>query len=187
MLSANRLSQLPEDTGIEVAFAGRSNTGKSSVINVLTRQRQLARVSKTPGRTQLLNCFEIAADRRLIDLPGYGFARVPESIKRHWGQVLEQYFQNRAALKGLVLIVDIRHGLKPHDWQMQEWCVANRLSMHIVLNKADKLSRGAAMNEMNKLQQEIDSSATLQIFSALKKTGVEPLIEKLDDWFGWTD
>lgn len=185
LISAAELRQLPPDSGIEVAFAGRSNTGKSSVINVLTRQNRLARVSKTPGRTRLLNCFEVTPGHRIIDLPGYGYARVPEDMKQHWGEVLEAYFHTRTSLRGLILIVDIRHGLKPTDRQMQDWCVSQGLPLHIVLNKADKLSRGAAMGRLQALCAEPDHYGDVQIFSALKKTGLPELGRCLDSWFGW--
>lgn len=184
-ISAQNLNQLPEDTGLEVAFAGRSNTGKSSVINAITRQKQLARVSKTPGRTRLLNCFDIGPDRRIIDLPGYGYAKVPESMKRHWGQVLEAYFQSRQSLKGLILIVDIRHGLKPTDRQMQAWCKAHDLPLHIVLNKADKLSRGAGMKQMHELMSGAGQNQSMQIFSVPTRIGLENLTKKLDELFEW--
>jgi len=184
-ISAQNPNQLPEDKGLEVAFAGRSNTGKSSVINVITRQKRLARVSKTPGRTRLLNCFDIGSHRRIIDLPGYGYAKVPESMKRHWGQALEAYFQSRQSLKGLILIVDIRHGLKPTDRQMQEWCEAHDLPLHIVLNKADKLSRGAGLKQMNELLTGAGRNQSMQLFSALTRTGLEDLTRKLDEWFEW--
>ncbi|MDX1519378.1 MAG: ribosome biogenesis GTP-binding protein YihA/YsxC [Gammaproteobacteria bacterium] len=185
ILSAKNLDQLPDDSGVEVAFAGRSNTGKSSVINVITRQRQLARVSRTPGRTQLLNCFDLGQDRRLIDLPGYGYARVPEETRRYWGRVLEAYFRTRESLQGLVLIVDIRHGMKDTDRQMHDWCQANDLPLHVVLNKADKLSRGAGLNRLNRLRDGLAPGVSVQAFSSLKQSGREELMAKLDEWFDW--
>ncbi len=184
-LSAHTLRQLPPDSGMEVAFAGRSNTGKSSVINVLTGQRRLARVSKTPGRTQLLNVFELDPKRRIVDLPGYGYARVPVAMQRHWGELLEGYFGGRESLRGLVLVVDIRHGFKPTDLQMQDWCRANALPCHVLLNKADKLSRGAALNQLHRLRGAMAAGTSLQIFSALRRTGLEELTGTLDGWFAW--
>jgi len=183
LISAAELLQLPADTGTEVAFAGRSNTGKSSVINALTRQNALARVSKTPGRTRLLNCFEVMPGQRIIDLPGYGYTKVPERMRVHWGEVLEGYFQTRDSLRGLILIVDIRHGLKPTDRQMQDWCKSRDLPLHIVLNKADKLSRGAAAGHKQALLAEPGHYGSVQVFSALKKTGLEQLTARLDEWF----
>src|SRR3990167_8544424 len=142
LLSAAAVEQLPPDTGIEVAIVGRSNAGKSSVLNCLTKQKGLARVSKTPGRTQLINVFVLDEERRLIDLPGYGFATAPAAAKAKWEKSIEDYFQKRNSLKGLVLIMDIRHPLKELDWQMLDYCEHANLAVHILLNKMDKLSKG---------------------------------------------
>ena len=174
---------LPEDSGIEVVFAGRSNAGKSSVLNTLVRQKGLARTSKTPGRTQELVCFEIDEKRRLIDLPGYGFAKVPEAKKLAWAKSLDEYFQTRQSLRGLVLIMDVRHPMKPDDEQMLQWCQYQKLPVRIILNKADKLSRGAASSQLQMIRNMLTENESVQLFSALKKTGVEELIEQLDNWF----
>lgn len=187
LCSAHNLSQCPADTGIEIAFAGRSNVGKSSVINCLTGNRKLARISKTPGRTQLLNFFTITDSTRLVDLPGYGFARVPEKVRRHWGSLLQEYFEKRQSLTGLVLIMDIRHPLKPFDRDMLAWCRSAGLPVHVVLNKADKLSRGAALNCRQAVLKELQAGKiSVQLFSALKQDGVTELRGILDGWFDIT-
>ncbi|MGR8930072.1 MAG: ribosome biogenesis GTP-binding protein YihA/YsxC [Gammaproteobacteria bacterium] len=186
--SAPRLRDAPPDQGREVAFAGRSNAGKSSAINTLVQQNALARVSKTPGRTQLLNFFEIDSTRKLVDLPGYGYAKVPESVKREWQKMMENYLHNRQALCGIVLVMDIRHPLTEFDWQMIEWCENSKLPLHILLTKADKLKYGAAKNTLLKVQKElgrIDIVVTLQLFSALNKTGIDDIHQILDEWFGF--
>lgn len=186
--SAPRLKDAPPDQGIEIAFAGRSNAGKSSAINTLVQQNALARVSKTPGRTQLLNFFEIDAQRKLVDLPGYGYAKVPEAIKNDWQQMMEHYLKNRQALSGIVLVMDIRHPLTDFDWQMIEWCAHAKLRLHILLTKADKLNFGAAKTTLLQVQRElsqIDVIVTLQLFSALKKTGIDDVHQILDDWFSF--
>jgi len=147
--SVNAFPRLPPDSGREVAFAGRSNAGKSSALNVLTGQRQLARASKTPGRTQLLNFFEVEPERLLVDLPGYGYARVPDAVRRHWQALLERYLRERAALRGLLLLMDIRHPLTELDRGMLDCCAARALPVHVLLTKADKLGRGAALGCWN--------------------------------------
>lgn len=182
-LSAAKLSQLPPDAGYEVAFAGRSNAGKSSVLNVLTDQKSLARTSKTPGRTQLINVFDLGDDRRLIDLPGYGYAKVPEKIKKEWQKLLDRYLQTRECLRGIILIMDIRHPLKPFDQMMLEWSYACGLPIHILLNKADKLKRGPAKNTLFAVQKELASykdSVSIQLFSALDKTGKQEAYQFMD-------
>jgi GTP-binding protein len=184
LLSVNKFEQLPVDAGMEVAFAGRSNVGKSSAINVITGNHRLARTSKTPGRTQLLNFFELDDQRRLVDLPGYGYAKVPAQIQRHWGKLLDRYFQERQSLAGLVLIMDIRHPLKPYDEQMLNWCNSARLPVHVLLNKSDKLSRGAAQNCLQEVSKRLTNEAvSLQLFSALKRSGLEQARQVLDEWF----
>jgi GTP-binding protein len=184
--SAPRLQDAPPDQGLEIAFAGRSNAGKSSAINTLVQQTALARVSKTPGRTQLLNFFQIDDKRKLVDLPGYGYAKVPEAIKKDWGKMMETYLSQRQALAGIVLVMDIRHPLTEFDWQMIEWCQHGNLRIHIILTKADKLKFGAAKNTLLQVQKELshlEIGVTLQLFSALKKTGIDDIHRVLDDWF----
>lgn len=179
LLSAPTLHQCPPDTGAEVAFAGRSNAGKSSALNALTRQTGLARVSKTPGRTQLINFFTLNDQCRLVDLPGYGFAKVPIAMKADWDRNLAQYLQDRLSLRGLVLLMDIRHPLQDYDLQMIEWAQQSRLPLHILLTKADKLKHGPGKNVLLKVQQQLQmmgvEQLSIQTFSALKKTGLETL------------
>ncbi|PPD34522.1 MAG: YihA family ribosome biogenesis GTP-binding protein [Methylomonas sp.] len=188
--SAPRLQDAPPDQGMEIAFAGRSNAGKSSAINTLVQQNALARVSKTPGRTQLLNFFEIDAQRKLVDLPGYGYAKVPVSIKNEWQKMMENYLKNRQALCGIVLVMDIRHPLTEFDWQMVEWCEHSKLPLHILLTKADKLKFGAAKNTLLKVQKDLSQSSivvSLQLFSALNKVGIDDVHQILDEWFGYVE
>ncbi len=185
-MGAHEIRQLPEDVGTEIAVAGRSNAGKSSVLNVITGNSKLARISKTPGRTQQMNIFTLDADRRLVDLPGYGYAKVPVAMRKHWGATLNKYFQERNALSGLVLIMDIRHPLKPDDQQMLDWTDKVGLPTHIILNKSDKISRGAGMSELQKLQGKLnDELVSIQLFSALKRTGAEEARAVLDTWFAY--
>ena len=184
--SAPRLQDAPPDQGMEIAFAGRSNAGKSSAINTLVQQTALARVSKTPGRTQLLNFFAIDEQRKLVDLPGYGYAKVPEAIKKDWQNMMANYLSERKALCGMVLVMDIRHPLTEFDWQMVEWCEHAELPLHILLTKADKLTFGAAKNTLLQVQRDlgrVSVEVTLQLFSALKKTGVDDIHHLLDAWF----
>lgn len=186
LLSAPALVHCPDDSGREVAFAGRSNSGKSSAINALTRQGKLARTSKTPGRTQLINFFTLSDQCRLVDLPGYGFAKVPKGVKMEWDRNLAQYLQSRESLKGLVLLMDIRHPLQDYDWQMVRWAAAGRLPVHILLTKADKLNRGPGkgvlLKTQNALHRQGCEQVSIQTFSALKKTGLEELKEILNQW-----
>lgn len=189
LLSAHDFSQSPEDRGVEVAFAGRSNAGKSSALNVITGMRGLARISKTPGRTQALNFFEIDDERRLVDLPGYGFARVPEDVKRRWQRTLENYFRSRRSLRGLFLVMDIRHPLGEYDVMMLDWCREMQLPVHVLLTKADKLNRGPATATLAKVRKELQErygNPGVQLFSALKHTGIEEAREVLDEWLGAT-
>jgi len=186
-MGAHEIRQLPDDIGTEVAFAGRSNAGKSSVLNVITANSKLARISKTPGRTQQMNIFVLDDERRLVDLPGYGYAKVPVAMRRHWGATLSRYFQERNALSGLILIMDIRHPLKPEDQRMLDWALGVGLPTHIILNKSDKLSRGAGMSLLQKLKGRIDADlVSIQLFSALKKAGAEEARAVLDQWFDYT-
>lgn len=183
--SASVYKDLPPDTGMEVAFAGRSNAGKSSAINAITGQSRLARTSKTPGRTQLLNFFVLDDARRLVDLPGYGYAQVPIEVKLRWQKTMEDYFNHRESLRGVVLMMDIRHPLKPFDWQMIEWAVGNQLPMHILLTKSDKFKRGAANNrllEVRKALSGYEDYITIQLFSSVQKQGIEDVHFKLNEW-----
>ena len=169
----------------EVAFAGRSNAGKSSAINTITRQGKLARISKTPGRTQLINHFSIGNDRFLVDLPGYGYAQVSKTQQKRWHQAMTQYLVSRDCLKGVVLVMDIRHPLTDADWQLIELQQAGQTELHILLTKADKLSKNQVARSVGAVQKslgEADVEATLQDFSALKKKGVEDVHAILDSW-----
>ena len=176
------MKQLPPDTGREVAFVGRSNVGKSSVINTITGQKGLAKTSKTPGRTQLINYFQLNEDTFLVDLPGYGFAKVPKAMKDHWTKTINAYLQERSALAGLILIIDVRRGLQAEDRQIVDWCSQVNLPVHILLNKADKLSFGAAKQTLLALQRELHEQQTAQLFSVLKRTGLEETCKILDGW-----
>lgn len=182
LTSAARLPQCPPDEGAEVAFCGRSNAGKSSAINALTRQKSLARTSKTPGRTQLINFFAINDDIRLVDLPGYGYAKVPMAVKDHWHQHLDEYLRNRLCLRGMVLLVDIRHPLKEFDEMMINWSSDAELPMHILLTKADKLKRGAQQNALLGLKKRLPDHITAQTFSATRKLGLDTLQNTLSTW-----
>jgi GTP-binding protein len=185
-ISATKLSELPEDNGIEVAFAGRSNAGKSSAINTITGIKALARISKTPGRTQMINFFNLDEQRALVDLPGYGYAKVPEKMKLRWQQTLSQYLETRDSLRGLMVMMDIRHPLKEFDIQMLKWAEHAELPTHILLTKSDKLKHGAAMASLHKVSSELKKlnlMATVQLFSSLKHTGKDEAISKLDSWF----
>ena len=186
LLAAHQISQLPADHGGEVAFAGRSNAGKSSALNALTGHRGLARTSKTPGRTQQMVAFSLPPlaqgegrpplQVRLIDLPGYGYAKVPPELRDHWKQEIDAYLHQRQSLRGIVLIADIRHPLKEFDRMMLEFCFATHLPCHVLLTKADKLSRGPAMQALTTLRKELSASgtqATAQVFSSSAPTGVD--------------
>ena len=186
--SAHKLSQLPADIGIEIAFAGRSNAGKSSALNAVTQSKALARVSRTPGRTQLINYFRLSDGKFLVDLPGYGYAKVPEATRRHWHHTLQAYFEQRSALQGLMLVMDIRHPLQPLDWQMIEWCAHAALPLHVLLTKSDKLSNNASMLALQKTKLALEKAgieASLQTFSSQTKHGVEDAHSILDEWFGF--
>jgi len=174
--SAPDQRRLPPDTGFEVAFAGRSNAGKSSALNAICDQTGLARTSKTPGRTQLLNVFILDAARRMIDLPGYGYAKVPEAMREKWRQSIDSYLRERKSLRGVVLIMDARHPLKDFDRQMLGYCAGVELSCHILLTKSDKLSRSEGMRTLAAVRAECkreDWNATAQLFSAQAKTGLD--------------
>jgi len=185
-ISATQLSELPVDEGIEVAFAGRSNAGKSSAINTITDQKSLARISKTPGRTQMINFFSVDENRSLVDLPGYGYAKVPEKIKIRWQQTLGKYLETRQALRGLVLMMDIRHPLKEFDLQMIKWANKAKLSVHILLTKSDKLKRGAANSSLLLVKNELQKKellASVQLFSSLNHEGKQEALDQLNKWF----
>lgn len=179
LMSAPKLSLCVEDTGYEIAFAGRSNAGKSSAINALTNQKQLARASKKPGRTQMINFFSLGnPEQRLVDLPGYGYAAVPETMKIVWQKELENYLIHRESLQGLVLLMDIRHPLQHFDTMMLEWAHSRKLFVHILLTKADKLNRGPANKTLLEVKQELKKmklNFSIQLFSSLNKQGLEEL------------
>lgn len=193
MLSAVEASHFPADEGCEVAFVGRSNSGKSSAINALTSRRALARISKTPGRTQQINFFSLDEQLRLVDLPGYGFAKVPLRVKQHWQRLIESYLQYRSSLQGLVVVVDVRRALSDLDRQILAWCRVSAIPAHVLLTKADKLSRNAACAALHQVQAAMNDNAvsgdalpveSAQLFSATKKHGVDELRDRLDQWLG---
>ena len=183
VISAHNLKQLPDDSGMEVAFAGRSNAGKSSAINRLTDQNSLARTSKTPGRTQQIVIFDIDEHRRIADLPGYGYAKVPAKLKAHWRHVLQQYFIRRFCLRGVVLVMDIRHPLRPFDEDMLNWCEHSGVPCHVLLTKADKLNRGPSQSTLLKVRKSLPLGATAQVFSAKNGDGLLELIRHLNSWY----
>lgn len=183
--SADRLAGCPGDSLAEIAFAGRSNAGKSSAINAITGQKALARISKTPGRTQLINFFEVKSGRYLVDLPGYGFAKVPLAVKEKWQRELEKYLRERETLAGLVVLSDIRHPMKEFDQQMVSWSVQSGLPVLLLLTKADKLKRGAAQNTLLKVKKELQDKTLVRVelFSAHKGTGIDRARDQLSQWF----
>jgi len=178
--SANAPAQFLPDSGREVAVAGRSNAGKSSAINVIVNRRQFARTSKTPGRTQLVNFFSLRDGQRLVDLPGYGFARVSDATRRHWGELLQEYFETRQSLCGLLLIVDARRLLTDFDRQMLAFAATVNLPAHILLTKSDKLKRGQAATALLQVRKELGDAATVQLFSALNRSGCDAARAALD-------
>ena len=189
LTSAAKLKRAPSDEGYEVAFAGRSNAGKSSAINALCDQKALARTSRTPGRTQLLNFFEIDPERRLVDLPGYGYAKVSENVKRDWQGALSDYLQQRQCLRGLILVMDARHPLKDYDLQMLAWTNQIPLPVHVLLTKADKLNRqqsGTALQRVEEALREFSTNFSVQLFSALKRWGIDEAHAQLDRWLADT-
>jgi GTP-binding protein len=184
-LSAHDLKDLPPPSGIEVAFAGRSNAGKSSALNTLANHNRLAFVSKQPGRTQLINFFSLGGDRYLVDLPGYGYARVPEAMRRHWQHVLSSYLSQRSTIGGLVLVMDCRHPLTPLDRQMLDWFSPTGRPIHVLLTKSDKLSRSEAGKTLLAVRKELGQhwpNCTVQLFSSLKKQGVEEAEKVIGQW-----
>jgi len=185
--SAPDIRHLPQDTGVEIAFAGRSNAGKSSALNRITDQKGLARTSKTPGRTQLINMFEVTQGCNLIDLPGYGFAQVPLELKIKWQKALGEYLQKRECLKGLVVLMDIRHPMKDLDQQMIFWAIESRLPVLVLLTKADKMKSGARKAQLLKVRESSKSfggDVQIELFSSLKGIGLDQVRRKLDTWFG---
>lgn len=185
LISAPTLAQCPLDDGWEVAFAGRSNAGKSSALNCLTSAR-LARTSKTPGRTQLINFFSLDEERRLVDLPGYGYAKVPTTIRREWGQHLGDYVTLRNCLAGMMIMMDVRHPLTDYDLQLIDVAVKRHLPVHILLTKSDKLKRGPAANQLQFVRNELlklGGNITVQLFSSLKSDATAEAWDKLDQWF----
>ena len=180
--SAFELSQLLPDEGLEIAFAGRSNAGKSSAINCLTQQKGLCKTSKTPGRTQLINFFALDPQRRLVDLPGYGYARVPKKMRSHWDQVLSSFLLERNALKGLVIVVDIRRGITDLDQALFDM-VESALPIHVLLTKSDKLSRSSVKNQVVRTQQQIaHTQNTVSTLSTLNRQGLEQLEQRCNQW-----
>ena len=189
LVSAPSLKQCPPDKGAEVAFAGRSNAGKSSAINTLTRNNKLVRTSKTPGATRLLNFFQLhsSADVRLVDLPGYGYAKVSKAQQQKWQEHLTQYLNERQSLRGIVLVTDIRHPEQEFDLMMVNWAVQSAMPLHVLLNKCDKLSRGAAQNALLKFRRAVKQSGfenfvSAQIFSSVSGAGVDHLAQQLGMW-----
>jgi GTP-binding protein len=179
------LSQLPPASGREVAFAGRSNAGKSSAINAITRRRKLAYVARQPGKTRTIQLFEVAPERFLVDLPGYGYARVSESMRRQWGRLVDGYLAQRESLQGLVLIMDVRHPLTPLDEHLLAWFAPRRVPVHILLTKADKLSRGQALASLRRVRQWAGTApiaASAQLFSSLTGSGVDAARAVIADW-----
>ena len=180
LTSAHEARQFVPDSGAEVAFAGRSNAGKSSAINTILSRRNFARTSKSPGRTQLINFFSLTGDQRLVDLPGYGYARVGRSLRKHWRGLLADYFESRASLQGLFLVVDSRRGLGDFDWQMLDWSRMIECPVHVLLTKADKLKRQEASRTLAAVQKDLGGIATVQLFSATKRLGLEEARRLLD-------
>ena len=188
IMGAAKVSQLPEDIGVEVAFAGRSNAGKSSALNTLTDQKGLARISKTPGRTQLINLFDLGDNNRLVDLPGYGYAKVSETIKCQWQSEMENYLTSRRCLNGIVLLVDSRHELKEFDSLMIEMAISFGLNLHILLTKADKLNNKERAQANRMIESFLKTfvakdKISYQLFSSLTKMGLDKFKEKLDSWY----
>jgi len=188
LTSAAEFKQLPEDKGVEVAFSGCSNAGKSSTMNALTNNKTLARTSKTPGRTQLINLFSLDDDRRIVDLPGFGYAKVPDRIKAKWQTNIDLYLRERDCLQGIVLVSDMRHPLKTFECDMMAWASMSGMPMLVLLNKMDKLSKGAAASTVQKVRNHVktlDGNITVLPFSAMKKEGLPEVLEVLDDWFAF--
>jgi GTP-binding protein len=184
--SAVELSQLPADKGWEVAFIGRSNAGKSSAINAITGIRGLARTSSTPGQTQMINLFELDKDRRLVDLPGYGYAKAPRTIRARWAKSIDEYLESRQCLRGLVLVMDIRHPLKEADQQLIAWSVKCEVPVHILLTKADKLNTAESrkvLKEVASVLEPFGATLSVQLFSSLQMQGIEDAQSRLNQWY----
>ena len=186
--SVPKMNTAPLDAGYEIAFAGRSNAGKSSAINRITHQKSLARTSKTPGRTQHLVFFELDDTHRLVDLPGYGYAKVPGQVRDNWGRSMATYIEDRLVLKGIILLMDIRHAMTPLDKQMLEWCDSINRPVHILLTKSDKLKFGAAKASMLQVQKNIGlyQNVSVQMFSSKTGDGLEEVWAVLDKWNEYT-
>jgi len=190
LTSAADLEQLPADQGYEVAFIGRSNSGKSSALNAITGIKGLARTSGTPGRTQMINFFVLDNKRRLVDLPGYGYAKVPRTVQERWSKNIDEYLRSRNCLCALIMIMDIRHPLKEMDQALIAWTVKCKVPLHILLTKADKLNKQAARKTLQEVQealQKYDNKLSVQIFSALEKIGLEEVRGQLGEWFDGTE
>jgi GTP-binding protein len=181
LTSASRLDQCPPDIGVEIAFCGRSNAGKSSAINYLTGQTKLARTSKTPGRTQLINFFQVAETVRLVDLPGFGYAKVPEALRKSWHEFIDNYLRERTCLGAVVLVMDIRHPLKDFDQGMIEWAASVDMRLHLLLTKCDKLKPGARKAALLRVAQQLPDSASLQVLSSTHQLGKDELVDTLQD------
>ncbi len=180
------LTQLPTDRGWEVAFIGRSNAGKSSAINAITGIKGLARASSTPGHTQMINLFNLDRDRRLVDLPGYGYAKVPRIIKERWQKITDDYLQSRECLRGLILVMDIRHPLKDMDQELIAWAVQCKVPVHILLTKADKLTANEARKTLKSVQDALQlyaSTISIQLFSAMQPQGIDEALKYLNQWY----
>lgn len=187
-ISATAVHNFPADEGCEVAFAGRSNAGKSSCLNVIANQKALARVSKTPGRTQMINFFALQDPLlKLVDLPGYGFAKVPGAMRADWGKNIQAFLETRHALKGLVVLMDVRRPYGELDQQMIGWAVSRGVPAHAVLTKSDKLSRNQQKQALFKTQKALPEGCTAQLFSSLKREGIPELEDKLEEWMLQTE
>jgi len=182
LLSAAKPAQFPDDEAPEVAFAGRSNAGKSSALNRLTEQKNLARISKTPGRTQLINFFGLASGGRLVDLPGYGYAKVPPAVKEKWAKLIESYLQTRDNLAGIIHIMDVRHPMKPFDEQMLEFAAAIDCPLHILMTKADKLKRGQQAQQLQIVRKAVSGAAGVQLFSSETGQGLDEARSVVAAW-----
>ena len=182
LTSATKLSECPTDSGSEVVFCGRSNAGKSSAINSLTGNRNLAKTSKTPGRTQMINFFSVASDKRLVDLPGYGYAKVSASISASWRRNLENYLCLRQSLRGVILLMDIRHAPKDSDKTMIKWLDSIGLPVHVLLTKSDKLSKSLQATEFRRIEKDLGSKISSQLFSSQSQDGIEVLEKSLIRW-----